>query len=106
VSDRDISRIESGLWVIEASGDGMSEDYARSTSKLEMTFNSRTSQIAGSMITKFYHGEVLEQKFDGDALVVYDRYAMILKANVKTAQFNNGSEVLQQVSGEIIIALP
>jgi hypothetical protein len=103
---RTVRSIESGMYIIEASGDGMSADYARSSSELKMTFNSRTNHVSGSMITKFFHGEVLVQEFDGGALVLIDRYAMILKANVPSAKFDNGSEVLDLVKGELIIALP
>ena len=106
VNESYISRIPTGLYVIEASGDGMSADYARCTSELKLTFNSRTNRLTGSMISKFYKGEVLEQKFDEDAVVLYDSQAMILKASVLKAQFNTGSELLSLVKGEIIIALP
>lgn len=100
------SRVATGMYVIEAKGDGISEDYARSTSELKLMFNARTNRLTGSIVTKFFQGEVLEQKIDGDALVVYEGQAMILKANVLTAQFNNGSELLSLVKGEMIIALP
>lgn len=101
-----VSSVEAGLYFIEASGDGMSADYARSASELKLTFNSRTNYVSGSMITKFHHGEVLEQEFEGGALVLVDRYAIILKANVRSAKFDNGSEVLDLVQGELILALP
>lgn len=100
------SRIPTGLYSIEASGEGFSDELARSHTQLKMEFNSRTSRLTGTIITKFFNGEVLEQQVDGEALVLYDRHAMILKANVRKAVLNNGREILSSVRGELVLSLP
>ena len=101
-----VVRVTDGVYTIEANGDGFSEEFARSKSELQLTFNARINKVEGKMVTHFYHGEELEQYFEGDALVVYDHGAIILKANVIKGELRTAAEQLGLIKGEIIIALP
>ncbi len=95
-----------GMYTIEANGEGTSAELARSSTSAKLTFNSRTNRLSGVISTKFFNGEELEQHIDSDALVVFDRKSMIIKANVRTAKLNTDSEKLDLVRGELVLALP
>jgi hypothetical protein len=98
--------IPTGIYVIEATGEGISETFARSNTDLKLTFNTRTHKITGQLTTKFYNGEVLVQNIDGDAKVTTDRIAMYLVARVDNAHIQMGSERLDLDYGEILLVLP
>ena len=100
------SVVPAGIYVIEATGEGFSETFARSNTDLKLTFNTRTHQITGQLTTTFYNGEVLVQNIDGDATATTDRIAMYLVATVDNGHIQMGSQRLDLDYGEIRLVLP
>ena len=93
-------------YVIEASGDAMSESYARGFSELNLVYDTKTYRLSGELTTTFYYGEVLELKFDGESHVRFDGQTMNLRVSVKEAKFNTGQAILNLSYGDIHFILP
>jgi hypothetical protein len=93
-------------YVIEASGDAMSELYARGFSELNLIYHTGTNRLTGEMVTTFYYGEVLELTIDDEAQVKYQGEAITLQVEVKKATFTTEAEVFNLSYGEISILLP
>jgi hypothetical protein len=101
-----VSRLESGLFTLEASGKGTSQELGNSTTEMKVEFNSRTNRLFGTIVTTFDSGETLLQKIDSDALVVFESRAMIIKANIRGAILQMPTENLDIIRGELILGLP
>lgn len=100
------SKLEIGMFKLEASGEGTSEELGNSYSQMKVEFNSRTNRLSGIIITTFNSGETLEQYIDGDALIVFERRAMIIKANIRSAILSKPLENLNLFRGELVLGLP
>lgn len=104
--DADQSAQDAAQYVIEARGDAMSEVYTRGLSDLTIRYNSDSQRLTGTLITRFYYGEVLELAFDDDAQVRYENEAMILQVPVQEATFTTESQVMELSVGTISFSFP
>ena len=93
-------------YVIEASGDAMSEQFSRGFTQLKLTYDAKTYEVTGELTTRFEAEEELELAFDGDAQVHYEGDLMILAVNVAKAKFYADGDVFSLNYGKIVFTLP
>lgn len=104
--ETNMDNISSRRYSIEASGDAMSELYARGFSALSLIYDARTYRLTGAMTTRFYYGEILELKLESDAQVRYEGNTMKITSKVTEATFKTGKGELEIENGEISFIFP
>ena len=97
---------ETGLYYIEAKGEGVSDQYGRSSSTLHLTFNLETCSLSGKLTTLFNSGEVLDMIIGNEVRVLPDIHTLTLVADIENASIDNRLEPLHFMKGEIGMTLP
>jgi len=95
-----------GTYVIEASGDAISDIYARGRTEMQLILHQATQALSVEMTTHFYYGEELELMVDGVAEISSDGRSMQLRVAIGNARLHTGEAVYELDHGEITFNLP
>lgn len=101
-----MGRTPARRYVIEASGNAVSEVYARGLSKVSLVYNTGTRRVTGVMKTNFHYGEIMEVKFDAIARLRHDGQSIRLKVNISESLFLTEFEKINFPKGEITLVIP
>ena len=93
-------------FVIEASGDAMSEQFSRGFTKLALVYDAKTYKVTGEISTLFDNQEELVMTIDDDAQVSYEGDLMNLNLHVAEAKFSIAGEGYFLDIGKIVLTLP
>ena len=93
-------------FVIEASGDAMSEQFSRGFTQLALVYDAKTYKVTGEVTTRFENQEELVLKIDGDTQVNYEGDLMKLVVHIADAKFTIAGEDYSLDNGKIVFALP
>jgi hypothetical protein len=95
-------------YIIAASGDAMSPEYARGFSQLDLQYDlyrNGSHKITGTMVTQFYYGEIMEMTFDCHAKLGNGEQSGFLQGPVQEARLTTEAEVLGLTDGKIFFNL-
>ena len=93
-------------FVIEASGDAMSEQFSRGFTKMALVYDAKTYKVTGEVNTLFDNGEELVLVIDGDAQVSYEGDQMKLFLHGAEAKFSIAGDAYYLDFGKIVVTLP
>ncbi len=95
-----------GLYYIEATGTGTSDDFGECQTELNLIFNTRTNFMTGVITSTFPNGIILEQVVDNDVRYLPDTRSMTLVVKLNDASFTTDMEILNLVHGQVTFSLP
>jgi hypothetical protein len=98
--------LPSKRFVLEVSGDAMSEHLARGYTELKLTYRNNPHSITGELVTRFYFGEVLELKFEGVSEFQYEGQRLKVEVDVQEAILRTGTELYFLEEGVLRFSIP
>lgn len=99
-------RSASKRYVIKGKGDAMSEQFTRGLSDLSLLYEVEQQRVSGTLVTQFFHGEILELKLKGAAQIRYEDGMMDLEVDISGATMRTETGLFELASGVINITLP